>query len=92
MYDFDSNLSTGKIREPANGRLSYFGGVGEIRTLEELLTPTRFPIVRARPTTRHLRIAQESLYELVSLVIIMPTYGKVKSYFSILPFFSVYAF
>ena len=32
------------------------GGDGEIRTLEELLTPTRFPIVRARPTTRHLRV------------------------------------
>ncbi len=37
----------------------FFGGDGEIRTLEELLTPTRFPIVRARPTTRHLRVAQE---------------------------------
>ena len=36
------------------------GGDGEIRTLEELLTPTRFPIVRARPTTRHLRVAQEN--------------------------------
>ena len=35
------------------------GGDGEIRTLEELLTLTRFPIVRARPTTRHLRVAQE---------------------------------
>ena len=33
-----------------------FGGDGEIRTLEPLLTVTRFPIVRARPTTRHLRI------------------------------------
>ena len=31
-----------------------YGGDGEIRTLEELLTLTRFPIVRARPTTRHL--------------------------------------
>ena len=37
----------------------YNGGDGEIRTLEELLTLTRFPIVRARPTTRHLRVAQE---------------------------------
>ena len=37
-----------------------FGGDGEIRTLEELLTLTRFPIVRARPTTRHLHVfAQE---------------------------------
>ena len=42
------------------GWLFPFGGDGEIRTLEELLTPTRFPIVRARPTTRHLRVAQET--------------------------------
>ena len=34
----------------------FHGGDGEIRTLEELLTPTRFPIVRARPTTRHLHV------------------------------------
>ena len=33
-----------------------FGGEGEIRTLEPLLTVTRFPIVRARPATRLLRI------------------------------------
>ena len=32
-----------------------FGGEGEIRTLEPLLTVTRFPIVRARPATRLLR-------------------------------------
>ncbi len=31
------------------------GGEGEIRTLERLLTVTRFPIVRARPATRLLR-------------------------------------
>ena len=31
-----------------------FGGEGGIRTLEELLTLTRLPIVRARPTTRLL--------------------------------------
>ena len=31
------------------------GGEGEIRTLEPLLTVTRFPIVRARPATRLLR-------------------------------------
>ena len=31
-------------------RLFLFGGDGEIRTLEELLTPTRFPIVRPRPS------------------------------------------
>ena len=49
-----------KITQPPRwGGCVIFGGDGEIRTLEELLTPTRFPIVRARPTTRHLRIAQE---------------------------------
>ena len=31
-----------------------FGGEGGIRTLEPLLTVTRFPIVRARPATRLL--------------------------------------
>ena len=31
-----------------------FGGDGEIRTLDTLLGYTRFPIVRARPATRHL--------------------------------------
>ena len=30
------------------------GGDGEIRTLDTLLGYTRFPIVRARPATRHL--------------------------------------
>ena len=34
-----------------------FGGEGEIRTLEPLLTVTRFPVVRARPTTRLLHIS-----------------------------------
>ena len=34
----------------------FFGGEGGIRTLEPLLTVTRFPIVRARPATRHLQI------------------------------------
>ena len=38
-------------------KVSGFGAEGEIRTLEELMTPTRFPIVRARPTTRLLHIA-----------------------------------
>ena len=36
-------------------RLFLFGGDGEIRTLEPLLTVTRFPIVRPRPARRHLR-------------------------------------
>ena len=41
--------------------MCFHGGDGEIRTLEELLTLTRFPIVRARPTTRHLHVfAQEN--------------------------------
>ena len=33
-----------------------FGAEGGIRTLEELMTLTRFPIVRARPTTRLLHV------------------------------------
>ena len=39
--------------------LTGYGGDGEIRTLEGLLTLTRFPIVRARPTTRHLHALLE---------------------------------
>ena len=35
-------------------KVTYSGGEGEIRTLEPLLTVTRFPIVRARPATRLL--------------------------------------
>ena len=34
----------------------FSGGEGEIRTLETLMGPTRFPVVRARPTTRLLRV------------------------------------
>ena len=34
----------------------FFGGDGEIRTLEPLLTVTRFPVVRPRPTRRHLHV------------------------------------
>ena len=42
------------------------GGDGEIRTLDTLLGYTRFPIVRARPATRHLHIVARlsSAYEL----------------------------
>ena len=36
------------------------GGDGEIRTLEPLLTVTRFPIVRPRPARRHLRMSAVS--------------------------------
>ncbi len=42
-----------KEKPPAMGGFS-FGGEGGIRTLEPLLMFTRFPIVRARPTTRLL--------------------------------------
>ncbi len=47
-------------------RAFYFGGDGEIRTLDTLLGYTRFPIVRARPATRHLHIVARlsSAYEL----------------------------
>ena len=40
-----------------------FGGEGGIRTLEPLLTVTRFPIVRARPTTRLLRVKMALSFE-----------------------------
>lgn len=35
---------------------SFYGGEGEIRTLETLLTPTRFPVARPRPTRRLLQV------------------------------------
>ena len=41
------------------------GGDGEIRTLDTLLRYTRFPIVRARPATRHLHIAVSSRQRLL---------------------------
>ena len=46
--------------------LRQYGGDGEIRTLDTLLGYTRFPIVRARPATRHLHIVARlsSAYEL----------------------------
>ena len=36
--------------------VTHYGGDGEIRTLEPLLTVTRFPVVRPRPTRRHLHV------------------------------------
>ena len=69
-------------RKPAKRQVSVFGGDGEIRTLEELLTLTRFPIVRARPTTRHLRVcSRKQFYSLCSLAIIMHPGAKVKPKF-----------
>ena len=71
-------------QKPAKRQVFIFGGDGEIRTLEELLTLTRFPIVRARPTTRHLRVcSRKQRYSLCSLVIIMHLSAKVKSQFPI---------
>ena len=50
-------LSGSKKRNPAVlSDCGIFGGDGEIRTLDTLLGYTRFPIVRARPATRHLHI------------------------------------
>ena len=43
-----STLSTCNKKAPLS-RCFFLGGEGEIRTLETLLTPTRFPIVRPRP-------------------------------------------
>ena len=69
---------------PCGRRPCFYGGDGEIRTLEELLTPTRFPIVRARPTTRHLHVfAQGHFCSFVSLAIIIHTNSKVKEFLRI---------
>ena len=43
-----------KQRHPVQGAFVFVGGEGGIRTLETLLTPTRFPVVRPRPTRRLL--------------------------------------
>ena len=51
----ESKKKAGKFSDELTG----YGGDGEIRTLEGLLTLTRFPIVRARPTTRHLHALLE---------------------------------
>ena len=44
-----------------------FGGEGEIRTLEPLLTVTRFPVVRPRPTRRHLQSCSINLSFITTL-------------------------
>ena len=51
-----------------------FGGEGGIRTLEPLLTVTRFPIVRARPTTRLLQVVKYvcSLERLAIIINLLP--------------------
>ncbi len=46
---------TKQQKHPLMWMLLLFGGEGGIRTLEPLLTVTRFPIVRARPATRLLQ-------------------------------------
>ena len=58
---FTKNYEGGKRKAPDcyQPEACLYGADGEIRTLEELMTLTRFPIVRARPTTRHLHTAQE---------------------------------
>ena len=62
--------------------VSGIGGEEGIRTLDTLMGYTRFPIVRARPTTRLLHVAQERGCSIVSLHIIMQGEPKVKDYFS----------
>ena len=52
-----------KNRNPFVSELRFmFGGEGEIRTLEPLLTVTRFPVVRPRPTRRLLQIFDWSVF------------------------------
>ena len=55
-----------------------FGGEGGIRTLELLLTVTRFPIVRARPATRLLQ-AVKCVRSLERLAIIVDLWLLVKT-------------
>ena len=57
-----------------------FGGEGGIRTLEPLLTVTRFPIVRARPATRLLQAVKyvRSL-ERLAIIINLSTLVKAKT-------------
>ena len=50
--------------------VAFVGGEGEIRTLEPLLTVTRFPIVRARPATRLLQV--------LAVVALRPNYNTTK--------------
>ena len=60
-----------------------FGGDGEIRTLEPLLTVTRFPIVRARPATRLLRTVRykSDTFRPDDLCIISHRFDFVNSFF-----------
>ena len=59
-FEYKCRQNKIKLSETLTISESFCGGDEEIRTVDELLTHTRFPIVRARPTTRHLRIAQEN--------------------------------
>lgn len=64
----------------------FCGGDGEIRTLDTLLGYTRFPIVRARPATRHLHIVARlssayAVFCLTAKVIITVFPRKVKRVF-----------
>ena len=51
-----NSLATKHKKHRLMAVLLVFGGEGGIRTLEPLLTVTRFPIVRARPATRLLQL------------------------------------
>ena len=61
------------------------GGDGEIRTLEALLTPTRFPVVRPRPARRHLLTNRFKKLLIFDCLIIIPGLRKKsKSFFHFL--------
>ena len=57
---FELRISLRQRKKPPYW-VAFVGGEGEIRTLEPLLTVTRFPIVRARPATRLLRNCSASI-------------------------------
>ena len=65
VFGLTGNFSPKKRLKKENRQarkcLPISGGEGGIRTLEPLLTITRFPIVRARPATRLLRTKQYAI-------------------------------
>ena len=81
-----ANITRRKANQTEKTALRRFfhGGEEGIRTLDTLMGYTRFPIVRARPTTRHLH-SQIGYSSISSLVIITSCPGKVKAYFSLPP-------
>ena len=75
-----SNPTVSAMQRPENTAFSgfYCGGEGGIRTLETLLTPTRFPIVRARPDYATSPSGRGGKYELMGLFLDHERYDTIK--------------